>query len=75
MYTISEIGDIAGPVNMQSLITVSVAGTIKLVAERSLDNLNWTLDNGSFPDVLVPEFFRLRAIEPGLATVEFTTEL
>ncbi len=35
MYTISEIGDIAGPVNMQSLITVSVAGTIKLVAERS----------------------------------------
>jgi hypothetical protein len=74
MYTISEIGDIAGPVNMDSLRVVHVNGTAKLVAERSLDNISWVVDE-SLPTPSLSELFRLRVIEPGLTTVEFTTEL
>ena len=71
IYTLTNVDDIAGPVNLQSLQIVHVIGTNKLVAERSLDNVNWTTTGGT--DVSESELFRLRAIEPGVATVEFIT--
>lgn len=70
IYTLTNIGDIAGPVNLQSLNSVHVKGSTKLTAERSLDNINWADGGGS--DVSESELFRLRAIEPGVTTVEFT---
>lgn len=71
IYTLTNVDDIAGPVNLQSLKIVHVSGTNKLVAERSLDNVNWTTTGGT--SVSESELFRLRAIEPGVTTVEFTT--
>ena len=70
IYTLTNIGDIAGPVNLQSLNSVHVKGSTKLIAERSLDNINWA--DGGGTSVLESELFRLRAIEPGVTTVEFT---
>ena len=70
IYTLTNIGDIAGPVNLQSLNSVHVKGSTKLIAERSLDNINWA--DGGESDVSESELFRLRAIEPGVTTVEFT---
>lgn len=71
IYTLTDVNDIAGPVNLQSLNSVHVRGSTKLVAERSLDNINWA--DGGGTSVSESELFRLRAIEPGVVTIEFTT--
>ena len=76
-YTLTASGNIAGPIEIETPLAMSISGNVTFVAERSLDNgASWvasseTIVTNTVRNLSVPGLFRIRSNGTGSTVVQF----
>jgi hypothetical protein len=76
-YTLTANGNIAGPIEIETPLAMSINGTVTFVAERSLDGgTSWvasseTITTNTVRNLSGPGLFRIRATGAGSTVVQF----
>jgi hypothetical protein len=76
-FTLTAVGNIAGPIEIATPLAMSINGNVTFAAERSLDNgLTWvasseTITTNTVRNLSGPGLFRIRATSTGSTVVQF----
>lgn len=76
-FTLTASGNIAGPIETETPLAMSINGNVTFVAERSLDNgASWvpsseTIVTNTVRNLSGPGLFRIRATGAGSTVVQF----